>query len=207
MIEGNSESYSIVFLVIRALDRARIPILIVALTYFIAVAVGIVMVHTGNEFAITYRDHIVASAQASPIIIALDQNDRLRATILDFRGNLLGSLADTVAGLGVIVSFPIIAYRGWIGGIVSINRTHASRLADPPEAVYYLSVLVLQLIPYTLAGGAGVNMGLAYIRPKSHYQGEKWLSIPQEAIRDVLRIYLLVVPLFMLASGWEFFMR
>jgi hypothetical protein len=70
-----------------------------------------------------------------------------------------------------------------------------------------LITLTLQLIPYTLAGGAGVNMGLANFRPKTFYQGEKWLGIPEEAIRDALRIYLVVVPLFLLASLWEFFQR
>lgn len=165
------------------------------------------MVHAGNVFAITYRDNIVSTAQSSPIIIAFRQNDRLGAAVLDFGGNLFSAFGTTLGGLGDIAPYPIIAYRGWIGGIVSINSSHVSRLADPPEAVYYLTTLVLQLIPYTLSGGAGVNLGLAFIRPKSCYQGGKWLGIPKEAIRDVLWIYLLVVPLFLLASVWEFFMR
>jgi hypothetical protein len=50
-------------------------------------------------------------------------------------------------------------------------------------------------------------VGLAYLRPKPYYQGDKWLGIPKEAIRDVLRIYVLVVPLFLVASLWEFLAR
>jgi len=73
--------------------------------------------------------------------------------------------------------------------------------------MYYLITLTLQLIPYVLSGGAGVNIGLAFYRPRSFYQGEKWLGIPKEALWDVFRIYLLVVPLFLLASLWEFFER
>ncbi len=207
MHEENSETTQIVHLVMRALARAQVPILTVALTYFVSVIVGAVMVHTGNAFALTYRDQIVSKAQSSPILIALDQNDRLRAAVLDFAGNLFGALANTVAGLGVVVAYPIVAHRGWIGGIVSVNGAHVSRLADPGEAAYYLITLVLQLIPYSISGGAGVNMGLAYLRPKPYYQGAKWLGIPKEAIRDVLRIYLMVVPLFLLASLWEFFAR
>jgi uncharacterized membrane protein SpoIIM required for sporulation len=191
----------------RALSRARLSILTVALTYLVSVIVGIVMVHAGNEFAVTYRDTIVSKAQSSPIIIALDQNDRWRATLLDFSGNLFGAVANTLGGLGVLVVYPIMAYRGWIGGIVSINSAHVSRLVVLSEAKYYIVTLVLQLVPYTLAGGAGVNMGLAFLRPRSHYQGAKWLGVPQEAIRDVMRIYLLVVPLFLVASLWEFFVR
>jgi hypothetical protein len=166
-----------------------------------------VMVHTGNEWAIAYRDRIVSRARSSPITMALKQNDRLRASVLDFGGNLYGAIATTLSGLGVIVSYPLFAYRGWIGGIVSIDSAHVSRFADPQEGVYYLITLMLQLIPYILSGGAGVNMGLAYLRPKSFYQGEKWFGIPKEAIRDLIRIYLIVVPLFLLASLWEFFER
>ena len=193
--------------VIRALLRARVPIVTVALTYIISLFIGIVMVHTGNAFALAHRDEIVSNAQSRPILVALDQNDRSRAAVLDFASNLVAAMADTIMGLGVVVAYPIVAYRGWIGGIVSIDSAHLSRLANPEEAVYYLITLVLQLVPYSVSGGAGINMGLAYLRPKSYYQGSKWMGIPQEAIRDVLRIYLLVVPLFLVASLWEFFAR
>ena len=207
MVQQKSDTHSIVPLVTRALQRARIPILTVALTYLVAVSVGMVMVHTGNAWALTYSDHIVSGAQSSPTLIALKQNNRLQAAVLDFGGNLSGAMADTLGGLGVVFPYPLIAYRGWIGGIVSIDSSHVSRFAEPREALYYLITLTLQLIPYVLAGGAGVNVGLALWRPKSFYQGEKWLSIPKEALWDVFRIYLLVIPLFLLASLWEFFER
>ena len=204
MQQKQGDTYSIVVFVRRALQRARLAIVTVALTYLISVSAGIVMVHTGNEWAIAYRDHVISRAQSSPSIVALKQNDRLRAAVLDFGGNLYAAIADTLGGLGVVFPYPFIAYRGWIGGIVSIDSSHVSRLAESREAMYYLITLTLQLIPYVLSGGAGVNTGLALYRPRSFYQGEKWLGIPKEALRDVLRIYLLVVPLFLLASLWEF---
>jgi len=191
----------------RAFFRARIPILTVALTYAVSVAIGMILVHTGNAFALNQRDQIVSGAQSGPILTALDQNNRLVAGLLDFGGNLLAAVSTTVAGLGVIFAYPIVAYRGWIGGIVSIDGAHVSRLANPHEAAYYLITLVLQLIPYSITGGAGVNMGLAYLKPKTEYQGKKWLGIPAEAVRDVVRIYLMAAPLFLLASVWEFFAR
>jgi uncharacterized membrane protein SpoIIM required for sporulation len=101
----------------------------------------------------------------------------------------------------------MMAYRGWIGGIVSLDSSHVSRLSETKEAAYYLITLTLQLIPYVLSGGAGINIGVAMFRPRSFYQGEKWFGIPKEAIRDAFRIYLLVIPLFLLASLWEFFAR
>lgn len=191
--------------IVRAIYRARFPILTVALVYFVSILVGIIMVNTGNMFAINYRDKLVSNAQSGAVLSALDRGERLRAALLDFGGNLYGASVDALGGLGVVFPFPLIAYRGWVGGIVSINSSHASRLADPEMAVYYITTLVLQLIPYSLSGGAGVNMGLAYFRPKPYYQGDKWLGIPKEAVWDVLRIFLIVGPLFLIASLWEFF--
>jgi uncharacterized membrane protein SpoIIM required for sporulation len=193
--------------VIRALRRARLPILAVALTYAVSLLAGMVMVHASNSFAVSFRDSLVTQAQTSPVLEALHKDDRLRAALLDFGGNLYAAVADTLGGLGLVFPFPFIAYRGWVGGIVSIDSAHASRLANHQEALYYLTTLVLQLIPYALSGGAGVNMGLALWRPKPYYAGPKWLTIPSEAVRDVLRIYLIVVPLFLLASLWEFLVR
>lgn len=191
----------------RAIRRARISILTVALTYALAVGAGMLMVQTGNEWATGYRDQVVSRARSSSSIQALQQHDRFRAAVLDFGSNLYAGIVDTVGGLGVIVPYPLIAYRGWIGGIVSIDGSHISRLADPKEAVYYLITLGLQLIAYALSAGAGVNIGLASFKPRSFYQGETWLGISKEAIRDALRIYLIVIPLFLTASLWEFFAR
>lgn len=82
---------------------------------------------------------------------------------------------------------------------------HSSRLNDPRSAVYYLSTLLLQLVPFSLATGAGVNLGVSLFRPPVYYQSQKWLGpFPREALRDLAWIYALVIPLFLLASLWEF---
>ena len=194
-------------MIFRAIYRARLAMLAVGLTYLISVVAGMIMVHAGNQFALEYRDNLVSNAQSSPIIVALDQNNRLLAALLDTGGNLIGAVSNTLAGLGVIFPFPFIAFRGWIGGIVSIDGAHVSRLADPQEAFYYLSTLILQLIPSILAAGAGVNLGLSLYRQMPYYQGKKWLGVSVDAIKDVLWIYLLVIPLLLMASLWEFGMR
>ena len=165
------------------------------------------MVHTGNSFAVSYRDKIVSNAKASPITIALNKGNRIEAALLDASGNLIVAISNTLGGLGILFPYPFIAYRGWIGGIVSIDNMHASRFADSWEATYYSITLVLQVIPSVLAGGIGVNLGLSYYRPKSYYQGKKWLGISQEAIRDVVRVYYIVIPLLLIASLWEFGLR
>jgi uncharacterized membrane protein SpoIIM required for sporulation len=89
---------------------------------------------------------------------------------------------------------------------VSVDARHQSRLHDPAERLYYLVTLALQLVPYTLAGGAGVQAGLAYLR-RARRPGPRWLGLPRHAVIDVAWIYVLIVPLFFVASLWEFLMR
>jgi hypothetical protein len=110
-------------------------------------------------------------------------------------------------GLALVMPFPWAAFRGWIGGIVSVDGEHNSRLRHGREGLYYIGVLILQLIPYSLAGGTGVRLGLAYLFPKGRwgYPGSKrWIGLPSEGLRDVGRIYALIVPLFLFASLVEF---
>jgi uncharacterized membrane protein SpoIIM required for sporulation len=190
--------------VIRALHRARLPILAFMATYSLAVLIGIVLVHAGNEFALSTRDVFVARAQTGAILKAFHEGDRLTAALLDFGGNTLTAIANTISGLSIIVPYPIAAFRGWIVGIVSVNSSHVSRLTVPHDAFYYIITVVLQLIPHSLAGGAGVYLGLSFIRPSPSDQGEKWLGLSKKAIHDLFRIYLIIIPLFLIASLWEF---
>jgi uncharacterized membrane protein SpoIIM required for sporulation len=192
--------------IVRALSRARVAILTIALAYVLSLVIGVVMVHAGNEFALSYRDSLVARAHADdPASIAYMQGNQLQAALLDFGRNLLlGAVPDTVGGTVIVIPYPVVIYRGWVGGIVSVDSAHVSRFKKPLQAAYYILTLILQLVPYSLAAGAGVNLGIAYFRPKPYYQGDKRFDLPREAIRDVLRIYVLVVPLFFIASLWEF---
>jgi len=59
-------------------------------------------------------------------------------------------------------------------GIVSVDGNHVSRLLNPTNSAYYLSVVFLQLTAYTLAAGAGVNAGLSFWRPQPVYAEKKW---------------------------------
>lgn len=186
---------------VRALRRARVSIYVVALTYLFSLSVGMVMVHTGNEFALSSRDRLVPEAQADSIST---QPNPLSMALADFAGNLRGAFADSMGGLGVVFPFPFIAYRGWVGGIVSVDGDHASRLLNPVSAAYYLSVLLLQLTGYTLAAGAGINVGLSFWRERPEYAEKKWLGVSTEALIDLARIFILVIPILFLASLWEF---
>ena len=73
----------------QALYHARTPIITIALVYFVSVLVGISMVNSGNEFALSTRDRIVGSAQNSSILVSYDSGNRLGAAFLDFGSDLL----------------------------------------------------------------------------------------------------------------------
>ncbi|RPI86425.1 MAG: hypothetical protein EHM41_08565 [Chloroflexi bacterium] len=191
----------------RAVNRARYPILFTAIFYFLFVFIGIIMVHTGNRFALDYRDRLVnQSLQSNPASIAYSQGNNFQAALWDFVGNLvLGAFPKTVSGISILLPYPMVAQQGWVGGIVSVHNDHTSRLIDPHSAIYYFLTLFLQLVPYSMAVGAGVNAGIAVFRTPLYYEGRKWFGIlPEEALRDVARIYLIVIPLFLIASLWEF---
>jgi uncharacterized membrane protein SpoIIM required for sporulation len=192
--------------VARAVERARSSIFTVAGTYIISILIGMVMAHTGNTLALTYRDQLVNRAIQQNPALAASQGNNLQAALWDFSGNLvIGALPQTLMGFGIIFPYPSVAYQGWVGGIVSVRSDRTSRLNDPRSAVYYLLTLFLQLTPYSLAVGAGVNVGVSLFRPPPYYQTGKWLGLfPKEALKDVGRIYLLVIPLFLGASLWEF---
>jgi hypothetical protein len=196
--------------IIAAVKRARIPILTVALAYGLTVLAGILMVNFHLQFALDYRDRLVnqASNGTNSTINALQSGNRMQAALSDFAGNLfLGAVPITVAGLGIVTSYPLVAYQGWVGGIVSVDGQHKSRLSQLPEAVYYLLTLLLQLIPYSLAGGAGVMLGVSFYKNYSNRKIKKWLGLPPGAVVDVARIYCLAAPLFLVASLWEFLAR
>jgi hypothetical protein len=188
-----------------AIHRGRIAILTIAATYALSVAAGIAMVGASNSVALERRDGIVGAARSSEILVADRAGDHVRAALLDFASNLVfGGVTDSIIGITVIGSYPIVAYRGWIGGIVSVDANHESRLDDGGRASYYLVTLVLQLIPYSIAGGMGVHLGIGAWRAVRRPRTDTWLGLPKDRLRDVALAYIVVVPLFLIASLWEF---
>jgi len=192
--------------VAEALRRARVPIAIVAVASTCPLLVGGVLATSGNGFALSERDRIVGGAQGSEIAAAYKQNDRMRAALLDFTGNVEAALVTSVTGLAVVGPVPIAAYRGWVGGIVSVDARHVSRLGQPSTAFYYLVTVTWQLIPYILTGGAGMYLGLVAWRRRNDASVRSllWLRIPGEAIRDVGWIWGLALPIFLAGSLFEF---
>lgn len=188
-----------------AIGHARVAIATFAAVYALSVLLGITMVMTGDRYALGRRDEIVAGARSSATITADRAGDHLQAAVLDFASNLaLGAIPSTIAGISLVGSYPIAAYRGWIGGIVSVDGDRRSRLADPRRALYYVVTLVLQLIPYSIAGGMGVHLGMGMWRELRRHPGTWSLALPRDRVMDTALAYTVIVPLFLIASLWEF---
>ncbi len=190
-----------------AVRHARAGILIIGATYAASLTVGIVMAHTGNSFALAYRDSLVARAhRADPAARANDAGAHGVAAAIDFSRNLgLAAIPETIGGLTLVLPVALASYRGWVGGIVSVNRNHQSRLHRARSAVYYLVTLALQLSAFTLAGGGALHLGWAFLHKRGPFAGPGWFRLPRPALVDVAWLYVLIVPLFALGSLWEFF--
>ena len=193
---------------VRSIVAARVATATVFATYVLTVAFGILMATTGNEMAVAQRDAIVGAAKSSSITSANRSGDHLRAALLDFGSNLgLGGVTSTVLGISVVGVYPVVAYRGWIGGVVVLDAEHQTRLGDPGEALYYLTTLLLQLIPYSIAGGVGVRLGVGAWRQIRAPTANTWLGLPRDRLGDALAAYLIIAPLFLMASLFEFLVR
>jgi hypothetical protein len=98
-----------------------------------------------------------------------------------------------------------IAYQGWVGGIVSVDSTHRSRLRSIKAASYCFLVLLLLFIPFSLSMGAGVRCGVELYR---HYADTSWrlwrYRLPRQSLVDLSCVFAVTVPLFFVASAFEF---
>jgi hypothetical protein len=165
------------------------------------------MVHKGNSFAISYRDKIVGKALTTDSAsINYQKGKYFSAALRDFSGNLLyGAIPQTFLGFGIVIPYFTVSKQGWIAGIVSINSEHKSRFKNFKSTFYYFFVLLLQFLPYSLAIGSGIKFGVDfYTDNKMHGWMIRNYRIPKQDLLDIGYVYLLVVPLFFLASCFEF---
>lgn len=188
-----------------AVERCKAFIVSVFAVYAVTCLLGIIMVHGGNRFAMAQRDRIVGAAIEKSIISKhYMEGDRFAAAVLDFGGNLfLGAVPQTVLGLGIVLPYFSIAYQGWVGGIVSMDSLHGSRLDHLKTALYYFITIILQLIAYSFAIGPGIRLGLETYKGNLHKRLKEF-RIDKTGLKDVLLAYVLVIPLFFLASCFEF---
>jgi hypothetical protein len=193
--------------IIRAVLRCRPFALSVFLTYVLSSSVGILMAHAGNRIALEQRDRIVGAVVRTDKAAQGYQSGRKgAAAVLDCAGNLLyAAIPQTVAGLGVVLPYFSVTYQGWVGGIVSVDGSHASRFRSVKATSYYFIVLLLQFIPFSLSIGAGIRCGVDCY---GHNAGVGWriwrYRIPRRNLIDLGCVVAVAVPLFLGASAFEF---
>lgn len=194
-------------LVYLAIKRCKNFILSVFIAYCISCLVGIVMSQNGNNFALSCRDKIVGRAvKTDKASINYQEGNNFLAALNDFKANLLfGAVPQTLMGFGIVIPYFSVLRQGWVGGIVSVDSEHKSRFRNFKSAFYYFFVLLLQFVPYSLAIGAGVKSGLDFYNFNKLNGWMIWKYRIQKAIlADLAYIYIIVVPLFFLASCFEF---
>ena len=188
-----------------AVHRTRRGVLWMGCAYALGVIVGMASVHLGHQSSLAFRDRLVSKAQSSSAILRYsNQGHPVAAAALDFGGNLMGATLTGAAGWYAPAPFPLAIYRGWIGGIVSVDGKHRSRFRTMEGGFYYGLVLTIQLAGYILLGGAGVNLGIARTRPRPGYEGPRLLGVPIAAIQDAAWMYVLVIPILAVGSAIEF---
>ena len=190
-----------------AVNRCRFYILSIFILYSISCLTGIIMSNNGNEFALSCRDRIVGQAmRTSNASLNYQSGNNFSAAVFDFGGNLfLGAIPQTLMGFTIVIPYVTVPVQGWIGGIVSIDSEHRSRFENFRSTFYYFFVLFLQFIPYSVAIGAGIKCGIDFYKYNNTTSWAIWkYKIQKASLKDLGYSYILVVPLFFLASCFEF---
>jgi hypothetical protein len=190
-----------------AVKRCKVFVLTVFIAYCLSCLIGIIMSHNGNQFAVSSRDNIVGKAMKSDkASLNYQEGKNFSAALNDFMGNLfLGAVPQTLMGFGIVIPFFFVLKQGWVGGIVSIDSEHKSRFKNFKSTFYYLVVLLLQFIPYSLAIGAGVKCGIDFYNfNRMNGWNLSKFKIQKSSFIDLGYVYILVVPLFFIASSFEF---
>lgn len=191
-----------------AIKRCRAYVLSIFIIYCVSCFTGIMMVHGGNSFALSYGDKIVSHAQKTDkASINYQKGNRFSAAVADFSGNLFfAAIPQTLMGFSIVIPFLTVPVQGWVGGIVSVDYKHQSRLANFKSAFYYFFVLLLQFIPYSLAIGAGIKCGIDFYNHNKIHGWYIWkFKIQKSSLVDLGCVYIVVIPLFFIASCFEFF--
>lgn len=192
--------------IIESLCRCRLYALSIFLTYVVSSAIGIFMAHGGSTVALSQRDRIVKTALASDISRAHRSGGHVTAALFDAGSNLfIAAIPQAVMGLAVIPPYFSVAYQGWIGGIVSVDGRHRSRFRSARATSYYFIVLLLQFVPFSLCIGSGVRCGVELYRQNADVGWRfSQFRLPRQALVDVACALAVAVPLFLLASAFEF---
>lgn len=190
-----------------ALTGCKAHALSIFCVYMISCAVGILMAHCGNQFALAQRDRIVGAAMESDeAATSYQKGNKLSAIVYDFGGNLfLAAIPQTLLGLGIVPPYFTAACQGWVGGIVSVDGSHRTRFVDAKSTAYYFIVLLLHTAGFSLCIGAGIKCGIDTYEQNTEVGWKLWkFRIRKENLRAVGLVCLVSLPLFLAGSSFEF---
>jgi hypothetical protein len=178
----------------------------VFVTYVLSAMVGAAMAHAGSRVALSRRDAVVERAAGDASTVQYRAGRRGRAALADAAANFVfAALPQTVAGLTIVLPYITVAHQGWVGGIVSVDRDHASRLRSVPGATYYLGVLLLQFLAFSLCIGGGIRCGVDLYARNRQVQWRFWrYRLARAPVADMLYTIAASIPLFLIASAFEF---
>ncbi len=165
------------------------------------------MSHYGNSFALSQRDKIVGAAVANDkASINYQSGNNFTAALYDCAGNLIfAAVPQTILGFGIIIPYFSVVYQGWVGGIVSVDNSHQSRFKTVKGSAYYIIVLLLQFIPFSLSIGAGIKCGVDFYKHNSTVSWKIWdYRTPKLSLKNLGYVYVVAIPLFVVASCFEF---
>lgn len=194
--------------IVKAIRECAVYSLSVLVTYALAAAAGAIMAHAGSPFALSRRDAIVARAVAHDrASIDYRAGRRVRAAVEDAAANFTrAALPQTLAGLTIVLPYLTVAHQGWVGGIVSVDGRHRSRLRSARGAAYYLGVLLLQFLAFSLCIGGGIRCGVALYVQNRDVGWRFWrYRLRRSVLGDLLCVVGSSIPLFLIASSFEFF--
>jgi hypothetical protein len=165
------------------------------------------MSHYGNSFALSQRDKIIQFiVKNDKAALNYQSGNKFTGALYDCGENLFyAAVPQTVMGLGIVFPYFSVAYQGWIGGIVSVNDSRQSRFDNIKSAAYYLIVAFLQFIAFSISIGAGIKCGIDLYKYNSKVSWKIWTyRIPKASLQDVGLVYMATIPLFFVASCFEF---
>jgi len=190
-----------------AVADCRLHAVSVFCMYWLSITVGILMVHHGNEFALSQRDRIVGVAvKTDKAALNYRAGNGATAALYDFFGNVfIAAIPQTALGFSIVPPYFTVAYQGWVGGIVSVDGSHVSRFTTVTSTAYYFIVLLLQTVAFSLSIGAGIKCGVETYRYNSTVGWRFWqFRIPKQCITRVGYVYMVAIPIFLFASCFEF---
>lgn len=185
--------------------RCKKFIISIFMVYLVSCAIGSIMVHTGNSFALSVRDKIVNNAMVNDkASINYSSGNKVKAALFDFCGNLfLGATLQTTLGLGIVIPYLSTFFQGWVGGIVTVDGNHKSRFNNWQPTAYFFIVFLLQTLAYSLCIGAGIKLGVETYKRNKGVPVLKY-RLDKQSLKDILAMYVLAIPIFFVASAFEF---